>query len=235
MNTSLTDERCIEVGNMGDVHGLGPLPDSTLVVAADDGLYHITPEGTPLQIIAQGKKEGVQIRDAIVCALSRSDNDTPSNIIFYTYYDKLFTKTISLQLPFTSGKPITISLGHNVIYAANPIENCIYVLSLDGSVRTKHGRSGRGGAGELSFPHAAATDAHEYLLVCDNRNHRLQVMTHEGEWRLLKSDSEMKRPRVAIVVDRKVFVGGGSESCYISVFDIHSQIEFNERSITPMF
>ena len=222
-DTTLTDKRCIKSGDMGYVSGVAPLPDSTLVVAADNGLFHITNEGEQLKQVEKGTHKRVRSRGAIVCAMSGSGNDVPHTITLYTYREKQLNRTKSFKLQFTSFSDchITISLGHDVIYVSYFVDCCIYVLSLDGTVLTKHGREGRGGAGELHGPRAAATDAQDNLLVCDYFSQRLQVMSHRGDWRLLQSDEKIVRPRDAVMVDGKVFVVRGNyPKCYLCVFDV---------------
>ena len=95
-----------------------------------------------------------------------------------------------------------------MIYVAYGNENCIIVVSLEGTVKATHGRTGRGGAGELCGPRAAVTDEQDQLLVCDEVNCRLQLMTRDGEWRLLHTDEEIGIPTDAALVNDKLFVVG---------------------------
>ena len=219
MNTTLSDKRCIDAGDMGKIYAVEWLYDSTLIVAAYNGLYHISPRGKQLTKVAKGEHTQVSCHDTAACTM-HSNNDTPSTITLYTYNDKQFTKTNSFQLPFSSQYVITTVLGKSVIYVSNPDEDCIYVFSQDGTVLNKHGRSGRSAAGELKCPLAAATDEYDNLLVCDGYNNRLQVMSNKGKWFVLESDVEIEFPKDAAIVDGKIFVVGGSKDNYISVFDI---------------
>ena len=155
-----------------------------------------------------------------MCTMSGPGGRTPHIITLYTYNDKQFTETNSFKLQFISFYDITIGLGNDGIYIANPSEHCIYVFSLDGTVLTKQGRYGGGGSGELKNPFAASTDAQDNLLVCDIGNNRLQVMTRKGKWRLLQRDEENEGPWDAVVVDDKVFVVCGFDKNYLCVYDI---------------
>ena len=78
---------------------------------------------------------------------------------------------------------------------------------MDGRLLGKHVRRENGGAGELLFPRAAATDEDDNLLLCDGPNQRLQVMTLDGEWHTVRIDKKMiGRPRDAVVDVDNVYV-----------------------------
>ena len=77
---------------------------------------------------------------------------------------------------------------------------------MDGSLLGTFGRQGRGDAGELRVPRAAATDPDDNLLVCDSYNNRLQVMTRDGKWHIVLTDKKIETPRDAVVDDDNVYI-----------------------------
>ena len=58
----------------------------------------------------------------------------------------------------------------------------------------------------LQYPRAAASDEDDHLLVCDHLNDRLQVMTRDGKWHIVRTDVEIERPWDAVVDGDNVYV-----------------------------
>ena len=152
----------------------------------------------------------VRSRGDTVCAVGSASGDVRDTLKLYKYNVDDFVVMKSFTSPTSVKGYKSIALGRNVIYVADWVENCIIVLSLEGTVLATHGRYGSGGAGELYRPLAAVTDEQDQLLLCDEENYRLQLMTRDGEWRLLHTDEGIRYPTDAVLVNDKLFVVGNN-------------------------
>ena len=163
--------------------------------------------GAVLLRVATGKHIDVSSRDDIICTLHRDDDR--NYITLYNYKEKQFAKIKSFPSP-SSGRHLAdaVALRSDVIYISDFAQSCIYTISMDGILLGTHGRCafGPGGAGELLGPRALATDEDDNLLVCDFGNGRLQVMTRDGEWHIVRTDKAIVYPSDVVINGDNVYV-----------------------------
>ena len=163
--------------------------------------------GSVLQNVATGKHIGVSSRGDTICTLHKDDDR--SCITLYNYKEKQFSKIKSFPSPLSYWyQSFTVALGSNVIYITNIKKQYIYTLSMDGTLLGTYGREGGRGAGMLQYPRAAATDGDDNLLVCDWSNRRLQVMTRDGKWHIVRTDKDMELPWDTAVDGDNLYVLG---------------------------
>ena len=100
------------------------------------------------------------------------------------------------------------------IIMPDEMDNCIYILNPDGTVRHKFGSSGTG-KGQLKGPRGVASDG-EYILVSEIENNRVQVFNYDGTFvSMIDSSADpLHWPcGLAVTTDGYVYVVDTNHNC----------------------
>ena len=94
------------------------------------------------------------------------------------------------------------------IYVSSFYNHCMFVYSMDGEFWFKVGEFGMGDAGRFRNPFLCELSSPDDVLLCDWRNHRLQVInTPSLEWTVLDLKDEAMYPVSAALGKQCLWVG----------------------------
>ena len=132
-------------------------------------------------------------------------NDTPS---------PRWIKVRSIDHDFnTKGPTLTLSISNNQLKCCSEGNGGIKVYSLSGKLLQTHGTCGSGDAGHLYYPCISDDDDDGSVLIADCGNHRLQVMSEQGEFSLLQLPPPELRPGSAVLFNNQLYVTSSPISC----------------------
>ena len=80
------------------------------------------------------------------------------------------------------------------------------MYSLTAEFLQAYGTRGRGDAGQLYNPYILDDDDDGSVLIADRNNHRLQVMSVQGELCVLQLQPPVSRPYGAVLINNKLYV-----------------------------
>ena len=106
----------------------------------------------------------------------------------------------------TKGRALTLSISNNQLKRCSSDDGIITVYSLSGDLLQTYGTRGCGGSGQLDSPFISDDDADGSVLIADNGNGRLQVMSEQGEFSVLQLQTPVSRPRSAVLFNNHMFV-----------------------------
>ena len=79
----------------------------------------------------------------------------------------------------------------------------------------EYGEAGSDGAGQFDISFISAVDDKGSVLIADNGNDRLQVMSEQGECRVLQLHPQVSKPRSAVLLNNQLYVASsGKPSLY---------------------
>ena len=71
-------------------------------------------------------------------------------------------------------------------------------------------------AGGLSYPYISDDDDDDSVLIADQLNQRLQVMSEQGEFSVLQLKPPVSQPRSAVLFNNHLYVARPGELCRYS-------------------
>ena len=101
---------------------------------------------------------------------------------------------------------LTLIISNNQLKCCSQNDYAIKVYSLSGELLQTHGRRGTEHAGCLSYPYISDDDDDGSVLIADQRNHRLQVMSEQGEFSVLQLKPVVSGPRSAVLFNNQLYV-----------------------------
>ena len=108
---------------------------------------------------------------------------------------------------------LTLSISNNQLKCCSRGDDIIKVYSLSGELLQTHGTCGSGDAGHLYYPCISDDDDDGSVLIADCGNHRLQVMSEQGEFSLLQLPPPELRPCSAVLFNNQLYVTSSPISC----------------------
>ena len=111
---------------------------------------------------------------------------------------------------------LTLIISNNQLKCCSQNDYAIKVYSLSGELLQTHGRRGTEHAGGLSYPYISDDDDDGSVLIADQRNHRLQVMSEQGEFSVLQLKPVVSGPRSAVLFNNQLYVSRPGELCRYS-------------------
>ena len=104
------------------------------------------------------------------------------------------------------GATLTLSISNNQLKCCSFGDDIIKVYSLSGELLQSYGTRGRGDAGQLNGPFICGDDDDGSVLITDQGNSRLQVMSEQGEFSVLQLQPPVSQPRDAMLFNDKLYV-----------------------------
>lgn len=101
---------------------------------------------------------------------------------------------------------MTLSARGNDVTCCSTKNGKIGVLTTSGQLRHAYGEPGSGGAGHLSMATICDDDDDGSVLLADNGNGRLQVMSERGEFSVLRLQPPPPQPSAAVLFNNCLFV-----------------------------
>ena len=121
----------------------------------------------------------------------------------------------SFSIDTTTGRFITLGISNDLLYVCALYDDKIDAYTLKGAFRFTTGKQGKSASGDLYWPRICDTDASGAALIADCGNHRLQVLSANGQWSIVPLDPPVKRPWGACFVNDALYVCHGTNiSCY---------------------
>ena len=99
---------------------------------------------------------------------------------------------------------LTLSISNNQLKCCSAGDGTVKVYSLSGELLQTYGTTGRGDAGQLTYPYISDNDG--CVLIADHYNDRLQVMSEQGEFSVLQLQPPVSRPRCAVLFGNQLYV-----------------------------
>ena len=112
----------------------------------------------------------------------------------------------SFSVNITKNWRITLCISNNLLYACLSGDNRIDMFSRDGHLLSSTGSNGHGGPGQLRCPFICATDAAGDVLIADHTNHRLQLLSANGQWSIVQLQPPVVRPCGACLMNETLYV-----------------------------
>ena len=113
----------------------------------------------------------------------------------------------SIDHDFASkSQTLTLSISNNQLKCCSWAESTIKVYSLSGELLQTYGTPGRADAGQLRTPAISDDDDDGSVLIADCGNHRLQVMSEQGEFSVLQLQPRVSRPCSAVLFNNQLYV-----------------------------
>ena len=110
-------------------------------------------------------------------------------------------------------QPQGISISQNKVFVTQSSGNCINMYELEGKLIKSVGSAGNGEA-QFNNPRGLnISDRNKNIYVCDNGNHRIQILTEELEYHSMLGIDLLKYPRDVKVTRDRVLVLAGSDPC----------------------
>ena len=116
------------------------------------------------------------------------------------------------------GHILTLSITNTQLKCCSRGDDTIKVYSLSGELLQTYGTRGRGDAGQLDCPYISDDDDDDSVLIADNGNDRLQVMSEQGEFSVLQLQPPVSRPRCAVLFNNQLYVASLPWIGYGSVY-----------------
>ena len=122
-----------------------------------------------------------------------------------------WTKLKSIDHDFNEkGSTLTLSISNNQLKYCSTGDNSIKVYSLSGELLQTYGTSGRDDASQLYCPYISDDDDDGSVLIADQYNDRLQVMSEQGEFSVLQLQPPAKWPRSAVLFNNQLYISSNS-------------------------
>ena len=99
-----------------------------------------------------------------------------------------------------------MSISNNQLKCCSAEDDTIKVYSLSGELLQTYGTHGRGDAGQLNLPYISDDDDDGSVLIADQFNDRLQVMSEQGEFSVLQLQPPVSCPRSAVQLNNQLYV-----------------------------
>lgn len=206
-----------------DVYGISgpnsvhPLKDDRILIAADTGLFmlHIT-SGDRYNMCHRIRDEickDVYVNDENAIALlvsEKKDGSRNKTLILQASNLKSPSTLLTIRTPYC--KSILI-LGSLIYTTVNPAfyGNSAYNVSAynirSGEKIVEYGLRGRKALGELADPMLSACDVNGVMLVTDQKNNRIQLLTPSGKWSVLKGlGDDVGTPNDVVIVGDRLYL-----------------------------
>ena len=104
------------------------------------------------------------------------------------------------------GFTLTLSISNNQLKCCSAGDGIIKVYSLSGELLQTYGKQGCGDAGQLQCPFISDDDDDGSVLIADQGNNRLQVMSEQGEFSVLQLQPPVSEPRNAVLFNNQLYV-----------------------------
>ena len=104
------------------------------------------------------------------------------------------------------GSALTLSININQLSCCSVNDATIKVYSLNGELLQTYGTQGRGDAGQFDHPYISADDDDGSVLIVDQGNNRLQVMSEQGEFSVVQLQPTVSQPRSAVLFNNNLYV-----------------------------
>ena len=102
---------------------------------------------------------------------------------------------------------VTLSVSGHQIKCCSDVKGTIAVYSLDGRLLVKHGKRESGDAGQQKSPTICNNISDDgSVLIADNANHRLHVISEQAEFIELRMKPLVRSPVSAAVLNDRLFV-----------------------------
>ena len=106
---------------------------------------------------------------------------------------------------------IKLRVINNDVICSSGTNSEIHAYSLNGELLQAHGTPGSGEAGRFSKPYICDVDTAGSVLIADRDNNRLQVMSEQGEFRVLELQPEVSKPVSAVLFNGHLYVTSGDK------------------------
>ena len=196
-------------------------PTGVIVCDRDTGVHHLNHQGDYTNLICLGTfSDGSLSTDKKIYALNYKQGE----IHTFVRNQNSWVKDTQLKLVeysdgCTADKLCTTSTH---VYVSSFNTHFVLVYTLSGEYVYKTG--GRGDeVGKFDCPYLSDVDSEGKLLVCDWRNHRLQVFdTQRRVWSELSGLKWVEKPRCAGVGEKELWVGTGFRGDELLKFQVIS-------------
>ena len=101
---------------------------------------------------------------------------------------------------------VTLSVQNNQVKCCSFNEHKIAVYSLTGRLLRTHDSKGSGDAGQFNYPYICCDDKDGSVLIADEGNNRLQVMSEQGEFSVLQLQPPVSRPCGTVLFNNNLYV-----------------------------
>ena len=130
-----------------------------------------------------------------------------NEIHVFDYSQSALIQTRTVKLRFSAiGGTLRLRAGNNRLTCSNTAHHEILVYSLSGKFLQAFSRQGSGDAGRLGSPIICDVDIEGSVLIADFDNNRLQVMSEQGEFRVLDLQPQVSQPESAVIFSGDLYV-----------------------------
>ena len=104
------------------------------------------------------------------------------------------------------GFTLTLIISNIQLKCCSHGDDTIKVYSLSGELLQTYDAHGNGDAGQLDGPYISDDDDDGSVLIADCGNNRLQVMSEQGEFSVLRLKPPVREPRSAVLWNNQLYV-----------------------------
>ena len=156
--------------------------------------------------IIGGHWTSVVVNGSLVFAVS---ND-PAQVYVLQYLNLKWSKVRSFKTNGTPGKISTIAISNDNIVSCSSETNDYYFYSIQGKLQVVFDGPGGDNVGKAEtdahYPYLCGGDAAGSLLIAEQQEYGLQVLSKDGKFRSLKLQPDVKMPRRAVLHKKTLFV-----------------------------
>ena len=125
----------------------------------------------------------------------------------FVYNQSALIQTRTVKLRFSAiGGTLRLRAANNRLMCSNTAHHEIQVYSLSGELLQAFSRPGSGDADRFNSPIICDVDTDGCVLIADCDNDRLQVMSEQGEFRVLDLQPHISQPESAVIFSGDLYV-----------------------------
>ena len=113
-----------------------------------------------------------------------------------------------------TGHILTLNISNNQLRCCSRVTDAVKVYSLSGELLRTYVARGRRGAGRSKNRYVCDDDDDGSVLIAEEGNDRLQVMSEQGEFSVLKLQPPVSGPSSAVLFNNQLYVTSRNDTIY---------------------